>query len=108
MISEMSAQALHNLSDVIKSYYDRDTGRAGQAYHADKKIDQMYKKLSKLLITHLQKDKFSTESGMHLFFIARNLERIGDHAKNIAEATLYTVTGEMNKFDMFDDMDNDQ
>ena len=40
---------------------------------------------------------------MHLLFISRHLERIGDHAKNIAEATIYAATGEINQFDEFDD-----
>jgi phosphate transport system protein len=51
----------------------------------------------------IKNDDVHSETVMHLLFISRHLERIGDHAKNVAEATIYAVSGEINQLDEFDD-----
>jgi phosphate transport system protein len=59
--------------------------------------------LSKVILKELKRDENNLENLAHLLFVTRHLERVGDHAKNIAEATIYMCSVEMNRFDFLED-----
>jgi phosphate transport system protein len=68
---------------------------AEQVRQQDKDIDQMYTGLFREFLTHMMEDPRNITACMHLHFIAKNIERVGDHATGIAEQVLYLVTGHM-------------
>ena len=57
----------------------------------------------KAILKELKRDENNLKDLAHLLFVSRHLERVGDHAKNIAEATIYMCSGEMNRFDSLED-----
>ena len=102
-LETLSEAVLQNLTDVITAFNEMDTKKAGAIYDADRFIDDQHDSFSATLMTNLKAEDASIETMMHLLFVSRHLERIGDHAKNIAEATIYAATGEMNQFDELED-----
>ena len=74
---------------------DNDASRAQDVWHADREIDDIYTGIFRELITYMMEDPRNITPCTHLLFIAKNLERIGDHATNIAETVHYAVTGEV-------------
>jgi len=83
------------LSDALDAYIQRDTDKAEDIRLRDLDVDQMYNTLFRSLLTHMMEDPRNITACMHLHFIAKNIERMGDHATSIAEQTIYLVTGEM-------------
>ena len=81
------------LSDALDSYIQRDVDLARDVTDRDPEADQMYNTLFRSLLTHMMEDHRNIAAGMHLHFIAKNIERAGDHATAIAEQTVYMVTG---------------
>ena len=73
-----------------RSPRDRDRSR-----DRDRDVDQMYNSLFRELLTHMLEDPRNITPCMHLHFIAKNIERVGDHATGIAEQVVYLVTGQM-------------
>jgi|YNPMSStandDraft_1061717.scaffolds.fasta_scaffold27603_2 phosphate transport system protein len=71
-----------------------DPQAARQAWAADEPVDAVYNGLVRELLTHMMEDTRSIGAGTHLLFAAKNLERIGDHATNIAEAVHYAEAGD--------------
>ena len=67
---------------------------ARQVIERDAEVDEMYNSLFRELLTYMMEDPRWITLGAHLLFIAKNIERIGDHATNIAEQVFYSVTGE--------------
>ena len=102
-LEKLSEVVLQNLTDVITAFNELDDAKAKSIYEADEKVDDLHDAFSDTLMAHLRSEENDVESLLHLLFISRHLERIGDHAKNIAEATIYAATGEINQFDEFDD-----
>ena len=102
-LETLSDAVLQNLTDVITAFNEMDTKKADTIYDADKIVDDLHDSFATTLMTNLKADDTSVETMMHLLFVNRHLERIGDHVKNIAEATIYAVTGEINQFDELDD-----
>ena len=68
--------------------------RRSQVWRSDEEIDDIYNSLFRELITYMMEDPRNITPCTHLLFIAKNLERIGDHATNIAETVYYAVNGE--------------
>ncbi|MEM9971225.1 MAG: phosphate uptake regulator PhoU, partial [Pseudomonadota bacterium] len=68
---------------------------AEDVIHRDEDVDQMYTSLFRQLLTHMMEDPRNITPCMHLHFIAKNIERMGDHVTNIAEQVIYLVTGSM-------------
>ena len=93
---QMSRLVQENLKTVIDAIGDNetDTGKVLAVWQADQMIDDLYNSIFRELITYMMEDVRNISSCTHLLFIAKNLERIGDHATNIAELAYYTVTGE--------------
>ena len=106
LVQQMGDLVLAQLNEVMGALHDTDEGRAQQIYHSDLQVDECHNRISALVMTKLKENSETIDSDMGLLFVIRHLERIGDHVKNIAEATIYVATGEMNRFDMFDDLKN--
>lgn len=83
------------VKDALDAYIQRDTEKAAEIIERDVEADQIYNTLFRSLLTHMMEDHRNIAVGMHLHFIAKNIERVGDHATGIAEQTLYLVTGEL-------------
>lgn len=83
------------LADALDAYIQRDAEKADDVRTRDLEVDQMYNTLFRSLLTHMMEDPRNITACMHLHFIAKNIERMGDHATSIAEQTIYLVTGEM-------------
>jgi phosphate transport system protein len=94
-LGTLSARVGEQLSVVLRAYQDRDDAAALAVWKADGAIDALFTSLFRELLTYMMEDPRSIGFCTHLLFCARNLERVGDHATNIAETAHYVVTGEM-------------
>ncbi len=83
------------LKDALDAYIHRDAALAMDVRQRDREVDQMYNALFREFLTHMMEDPRSISACMHLHFIAKNIERVGDHATGIAEQVIYLVTGQM-------------
>ena len=83
------------LSDALDAYIRRDATLAADVRTRDRDIDQMYNALFREFVTYMMEDSRNITPTMHLHFIAKNIERVGDHATGIAEQVIYLVTGQM-------------
>ena len=92
-ISELGKQVNLQLTKAVNSHATRDSKLALEVWNSDIEIDKIYNSLTKDLVAALRKKK-QVEVGSHLLFIAKNLERIGDHTTEIAEMVYYVITGE--------------
>lgn len=90
----MGDMALMQLKNVLDSYSQRDPGLALKVWTRDEEIDREYNSLFRELLTYMMEDPRTIAYGAHLLFCAKNLERIGDHCTNIAEAVTYIVSGQ--------------
>lgn len=86
--------ALTQLKDVLDVYASRSVDRLAAMRDRDEQIDAMYTSLFRELLTYMMEDPRNIAPCTHLLFCAKNIERIGDHATNIAESIYYIVTGE--------------
>ena len=85
--------ALEQLKDVLDAYIERDADKAVRVWYRDEEIDAMYNSLFRELLTYMMEDPRNIGFCTHLLFGAKNIERIGDHATNIAETIFYMVHG---------------
>ncbi len=92
-LSRMGRQTLTQLKMVLDAYSDRDAPAAETVWKQDGEIDEMYNSLFRELLTYMMEDPRTIGLCTHLLFVAKNVERIGDHATNIAEMVYYMVTG---------------
>ncbi|GGE42613.1 phosphate signaling complex protein PhoU [Actibacterium pelagium] len=83
------------LKDVLDAYIQRDAELAEDVRLRDQEVDQMYNALFREFLTFMMEDPRNITACMHLHFIAKNIERMGDHVTSIAEQVIYLVTGEM-------------
>ncbi|GBR51104.1 transcriptional regulator for phosphate uptake PhoU [Neokomagataea thailandica NBRC 106555] len=83
-----------NLRRSIDAITQQDSSRAMEVWHSDRAVDEYYTALFRELVTYMMEDPRNIRPCTELLFIAKNLERIGDHATNIAERVFYAVTGE--------------
>ena len=81
------------LKDVIDAYIERDVEKAIRVWHRDEEVDDMYTGLFRELLTYMMEDPRTITACSHLMFMAKNIERIGDHATNIAEILHFSVMG---------------
>jgi phosphate transport system protein len=94
-ISAMARLVQENLKLVIDAAGDGDADKALTVWYADQGVDDIYNGIFRELITYMMEDPRSITPCTHLLFVAKNLERIGDHATNIAETVHYAATGEV-------------
>src|SRR5437867_11833838 len=92
-LPRMTHLALLLVKDVIDAYVERDAEKTIQAWVRDKELDEMYSSLLRAFLTYIMEDPRNIGGCTHLLFMAKNLERIGDHATNIAENLYYLVHG---------------
>jgi len=83
------------LKDALDSYVRRDVALANEVIERDWDVDQMYNGLFREFVTYMMEDPRNITACMHLHFIAKNIERMGDHVTSIAEQVVYMKTGEM-------------
>jgi phosphate transport system protein len=94
VLMSMSSLVVELVHDALDSFAARDAELAVRVTIRDKTVDDFYNSIFRALVTFMMENpKHITESA-HLLFVAKNLERIGDHATNIAEMVHYVVTGE--------------
>ncbi|WP_420338574.1 phosphate signaling complex protein PhoU [Roseibium sp.] len=93
-VEHMTELALGQLKKVLDAYTGRDAEAARRVQEADAEVDAIYTSLFRELLTYMMEDPRVITSCVHLLFCAKNIERIGDHATNIAENVFFMVTGE--------------
>jgi phosphate transport system protein len=92
-LKHMGELALSQLKEVLDAFIERDAERALKVWAKDEEIDAMYNSLFRELLTYMMEDPRNIGLCTHLLFGAKNIERIGDHATNIAETVYYLATG---------------
>jgi phosphate transport system protein len=93
-LEHLSELALIQLKEVLDVYTTRSAEKAKSIRDRDEEIDAMYTSLFRELLTYMMEDPRNITSCTHLLFCAKNIERIGDHATNIAETIYYMATGD--------------
>lgn len=93
-LQALAELALTQLKEVLDAYASRSVEKIAFVRDRDERIDAMYTSLFRELLTYMMEDPRNISACTHLLFCAKNIERIGDHATNIAEAVYYIVTGE--------------
>jgi phosphate transport system protein len=91
----MARQVQANLKTTIDAVGENDPEKAVEVWRSDQAVDDLYNTIFRELITYMMEDPRNITPCTHLLFIAKNLERIGDHATNIAETVYYAVKGEV-------------
>lgn len=91
--THMGRMVLTQLKDVLDAFSSRDAEKALAVWGRDEEIDELYNSLFRELLTYMMEDPRTIGSCAHLLFVAKNLERIGDHATNVAEIVYYLVVG---------------
>ena len=89
----LNERVAEQLEQTLEAFEQRDDKLAQEVWLADVEIDQLQSSLFRELLTYMMEDPRNIGHCTHLLFCARNLERIGDHATNIAEQVHYIVTG---------------
>jgi phosphate transport system protein len=92
-LPRMAKLAQMLVKDVIDAYVERDPEKAYAVWMRDEELDEMYASLFRVLLTYMMEDPRNIGPSTHLLFMAKNIERIGDHATNIAEDLYYLVHG---------------
>jgi phosphate transport system protein len=92
-LARMGRLAATQVKTVLDSYAQHDTNAAGAVWRRDEEIDELYNSLFRELLTYMMEDPRKISASTHLLFIAKNFERVGDHATNIAEIVHYLVYG---------------
>jgi len=92
-VQHMGALVLSQLKQVLDSYAGRDVEKALAVWNGDEHIDAMCTSIFRELLTYMMEDPRNISSCIHLMFCAKNIERIGDHATNIAETVYYMIEG---------------
>ena len=93
-IEALTTVMLAQLGDVLDSFARRDVAKAVEVWTRDQHIDKLCTSLSQQLLADMIENPIGASLGAHLMFCTKNLERMGDHATNIAEAVHYMVKGE--------------
>ena len=93
-LRHMNDVAAELLKDVLDAYAQRDVERARAVWERDAELDALEDSVFRDLLTHMMEDPRNISFCAHLLFCSKNVERIGDHATNIAETVFYLVTGE--------------
>lgn len=93
LIPAMADLAGAMVHDVMTAYAARDAQLAAEVIARDDKVDAFYDSIFRNLVSHMMENPASITSAAELLFVARNIERIGDHATNVAEMVYYAATG---------------
>ena len=94
LLPEMARIATSMVHDVLDAFVARDAQVALQVCERDGAVDDFYDSIFRTLLTHMMENPHNIGQSAHLLFVAKNIERVGDHATNIAEMVYYAATGE--------------
>jgi len=94
LLMSMSSIVAELIHDALDSFAARDAELAVRVTVRDKNVDDFYNSIFRTLVTFMMENPKHISESAHLLFVAKNLERMGDHATNIAEMVYYVVTGE--------------
>jgi phosphate transport system protein len=94
LLPEMARIAAEMVHDVLDAFVERDPEAAVRVCERDDAVDDFYDSVFRTLLTHMMENPHNISQSAHLLFVAKNLERIGDHATNIAEMVYYSATGD--------------
>jgi phosphate transport system protein len=92
-LPRMARLALLLVKDVIDAFVERDADKALAVWNRDEELDEMYASLFREFLTYMMEDPRIIGACTHLLFMAKNIERIGDHATNVAEYVYFLVHG---------------
>ena len=90
-MGEVAEEMVH---DVLTAHATRDSSLAARVIERDSKVDDFYNSIFRNVVSHMVENPATISSGAQLLFVARNIERIGDHASNVAEMVHYAATGQ--------------
>lgn len=93
-VTRVGRISLQQLSDVLNAYTSRDLTAARAVWVGDNEVDELYNSVFRQILGAMGETGNKVKSSTHLMFIAKNFERVADHATNIAEALHFLVTGE--------------
>ncbi len=93
LLSAMGEIAAEMVHDVLTAYAARDPMLAREVIERDEKVDAFYDSIFRNVVSHMVENPSTISSAAQLLFVARNIERIGDHATNVAEMVHYSATG---------------
>lgn len=93
-IEHLTDLGLAQLKDVLDAFGTRDVDLAQTVWSRDEQLDEFYTSVFRELLTYMMEDPRNITFCTHLLFCAKNIERIGDHATNIAETVVYLATGQ--------------
>ncbi len=94
LLPEMARVATQMVLDVLTAFVERDSEAAVRVCERDRAVDDFYDSVFRTLLTHMMENPQTIGQAAHLLFVAKNLERVGDHATNIAEMVYFAATGE--------------
>jgi phosphate transport system protein len=94
LMPEMARIATEMVHDVLTAFVERDADAAVRVCQRDRAVDDFYNSIFRTLLTYMMENPNNISQSTHLLFIAKNVERIGDHATNIAEMVYYAATGQ--------------
>ena len=94
LMPEMARIATEMVHDVLNAFVRRDADAALMVIERDKAVDDFYNSIFRALLTYMMENPHNIGQSTHLLFVAKNIERVGDHATNIAEMVYYAATGD--------------
>ncbi len=94
LLPEMARIATQMVHDVLDAFVNRDAEAAMRVAERDQAVDDFYDSIFRALLTFMMENPNNIGQSAHLLFVAKNLERVGDHATNIAEMVYFAATGE--------------
>jgi len=94
VLPAMAQVASEMVHDVLDAFAARDAAAAVRVCERDREVDDFYNSIFRALVTYMMENPPTITSAAHLLFIAKNLERVGDHATNVAEMVYFAATGE--------------
>ena len=94
LLPEMARIATDMVTDVLRAFVERDPEAAVRVCERDQAVDDFYDSIFRTLLTHMMENPHNIGQAAHLLFVAKNLERVGDHATNIAEMVYFAATGD--------------
>ncbi len=93
LLPEMARIATSMVHDVLDAFVERDAEAAVRVCERDQAVDDFYDSIFRTLLTHMMENPQNIGQAAHLLFVAKNIERVGDHATNIAEMVYFAATG---------------
>jgi phosphate transport system protein len=90
-MAKIAGEMVHN---VLDAFAQRDAAKAEKVCERDAAVDDFYNAIFRALLTHMMENPHNITPATHLLFVAKNLERIGDHATNVAEMVYFAATGQ--------------